>query len=278
MASIRTWSTSAASNNQATPDGFPEGQSPSSLNDCGRELMASLRTWYQDAEWIDWGHTPTRVSDTQFSVPTDQTAVYTVGRRVRIVGATTGYGSISASSYGAPNTTVTVTWDSGTTPTSPTTVSAGIIKSSSSSYVIAPASTTVSGIIEIATEAEVITGTDTSRAVTADGLTTFGSYITQNIQNGNYTLVLTDKGKQIYKASGGAGETITIPANASVAFAVGTIVEIINDGGGDLSIAITTDTMTELLTGNTGTRTLPTNNKAVIQKVTSTAWKYSATG
>lgn len=137
MAAISTWSTTAASNNQATPDGFPEGMAPSSLNDTCRELMASLRTWYQDSQWIDWGHTPTRVSDTQFSVSTDQTAVYTVGRRVRMVGATTGYGSISASSYGAPNTTVTVTWDSGVTPTSPTAVSVGAMTPTNHSLPVA---------------------------------------------------------------------------------------------------------------------------------------------
>lgn len=99
-----------------------------------------------------------------------------------------------------------------------------------------------------------------------------------NEQNGNYTLVLSDAGRTIRKASGGAGETITIPANGSVAFPVGTIIVIVNDGGGDLSIAITTDTLEEYGTGSTGTRTLPDNNKAVIEKVTSTLWKYSATG
>jgi len=134
VANIRTWSTTAANNNQATPDGWPEGQAPSTVNDVGREMMAALRTWYENAQWLDFGHAPTRVSDTQFSVSTDQTAVYTVGRRVRVVGATTGYGLITASSYGAPNTTVTVTWDSGTTPTSPTTASVGILTPTNRSF------------------------------------------------------------------------------------------------------------------------------------------------
>ncbi|UCE39330.1 MAG: hypothetical protein JSW00_08955 [Thermoplasmata archaeon] len=98
-----------------------------------------------------------------------------------------------------------------------------------------------------------------------------------NTQNGNYTLVLADAGKIIRKASGGAGETITIPANASVAFPTGTIIEIQNDGGGDLSIAITSDTLEQWATGSTGTRTLSDNNKAVIEKVSSTAWKYGST-
>ena len=135
MSNLKTWSTTAASNNQSTPDGWPEGQAPSTVNDCGREMMASIRTWYEDAQWIDYGHTPTYVSTTQFSVSGDQTTKYAVGRRVRIVGASTGYGSITASSYGAPNTTVTVTWDSGNTPTSPTTVAVGIITTTSGATV-----------------------------------------------------------------------------------------------------------------------------------------------
>ena len=97
----------------------------------------------------------------------------------------------------------------------------------------------------------------------------------QSIEDGDYTLVLADAATQIYKSAGGAGETITIPANASVAFPIGTIIIIINDGGGDLTIAITTDTL-EKYGGSTGSQTLGDNNKAVIEKVTSTLWKYSS--
>ena len=98
----------------------------------------------------------------------------------------------------------------------------------------------------------------------------------QRIVNGSESLVLTDAAKQIYKATGGAGETITIPANASVAFPIGTIIVIINDGGGDLTIAITTDTL-EPYGGTAGSQTLEDNQKAIIEKVTATLWKYSTT-
>ncbi len=97
----------------------------------------------------------------------------------------------------------------------------------------------------------------------------------QNIQNGNYTLVLTDAPKHIYKASGGAGETYTIPANASVAFSIGTAIPLVNQGGGALSIAITTDTLTMEGTSLTGTRTLADDGIATILKVTATAWMIS---
>jgi hypothetical protein len=99
-----------------------------------------------------------------------------------------------------------------------------------------------------------------------------------NSQNGNYTLVIGDAGKLINKTSGGAGETITIPANGSVAFPVGTMVSINNDGGGTLSIAITTDTLAWPAGAATGTRTLANNGLAVITKVTSTKWKITGVG
>ena len=98
---------------------------------------------------------------------------------------------------------------------------------------------------------------------------------TINTQNGNYTLVLGDAGKTIRKASGGAGETITIPANASVAIPVGTFVAFDNEGGGDLTIAITTDTLIFADDGTTGSRTLADSGYAVAQKVATTTWKIA---
>lgn len=99
-----------------------------------------------------------------------------------------------------------------------------------------------------------------------------------NTQNLDYTLVLTDAGDTIYKASGGAGETITIPAEASVDFPSGTQIDIVNTGGGDLSIAITTDTLRWAGTSETGTRTLASPGWAVIKKYASANWIISGSG
>ena len=99
--------------------------------------------------------------------------------------------------------------------------------------------------------------------------------IPQRSLSASASLALTDCAKRIY-LTGGSGQTLTIPSNASVAFPIGTAIEIINDGGADWSIAITTDTL-EKLNGATGTQTLPDNNKAILEKVTATLWKYSAT-
>lgn len=54
------------------------------------------------------------------------------------------------------------------------------------------------------------------------------SYL-QNVQSGNYTLVLSDAGKQIYSANT-AAQVITVPTNASVAFPIGTLITIVNMG------------------------------------------------
>lgn len=104
--------------------------------------------------------------------------------------------------------------------------------------------------------------------------------IPQNAQTGNYTCVLADAGKHIYHAAAsGAGDTYTIPANASVAYAIGTAITFINrDTTNAVSIAITTDTLTLAGTGSTGTRSLAAYGVATAIKVTSTEWMISGTG
>lgn len=73
--------------------------------------------------------------------------------------------------------------------------------------------------------------------------------------------------------------TVTIPANASVAFPVGSTFTIINqDAAGALTIAITSDTMRWAPDGTTGSRTLAANGIATLIKVASTEWIISGVG
>jgi hypothetical protein len=106
------WSTTAANNATADPSiNWQEGQAPSTVNDSARAMMAAVATWFQSPEWLNLGDTPTYVSGTQFTVPTNRTSVYTVGRRVRAkVTAGTVYGTITASAY-TSLTTVTLSVD-----------------------------------------------------------------------------------------------------------------------------------------------------------------------
>jgi hypothetical protein len=135
MAAISTWSTTAASNNSSSPDGAPEGWAPSEVNAWARETMAAVRTQHEDAEWIDLGDTITYVSGTQFTINgKDVTTAYHVGRRIRVVGSTTGtiYGRITASSF-STNTSITVSWDSGSMSSETLTGSLGILSATNPS-------------------------------------------------------------------------------------------------------------------------------------------------
>jgi hypothetical protein len=48
MSEIQTtdWDETAANNNQTPPAGWPEGQAPSTVNDCAREMMAQIKRWF----------------------------------------------------------------------------------------------------------------------------------------------------------------------------------------------------------------------------------------
>lgn len=98
--------------------------------------------------------------------------------------------------------------------------------------------------------------------------------IPQNAQSGAYTLALTDAGKHISITTGG----VVIPANGSVAFPTGTAVVIYNNSSSPQNISITTDTLRQAGTTNTGTRALGAYGVATVLKVASTTWVISGTG
>lgn len=129
------WSTTPANNaSAATAINWAEGQPPSSVNDSARQMMADVAVWYQNGpEWLNYGLTPTYVSATQFTVAGNQTAIYTVGRRVRaFVAAGTIYGTISSSVFTSA-TAVSVNWDSGSLDSGVSEVDVGFANPSYSS-------------------------------------------------------------------------------------------------------------------------------------------------
>jgi hypothetical protein len=96
----------------------------------------------------------------------------------------------------------------------------------------------------------------------------------QNSQTSGYTLALPDMGKHISITTGG----VTIPANGAVAFPIGSAVTIFNNSGSNQTISITTDTLRQAGTANTGSRTLAQYGVATVLKVTSTVWVISGAG
>ena len=137
---IKDYSTTQADNTSLNTINVAEGMLPSNLNNAIRALMKNTRDWFNDAEWIEYGdgdasYTATYVSATAFTIDgADVTAVYQEKRRVQVVdSAATLYGTISSSSF-STDTTVNVTWDSGSlTSGAITSVYIGIISATNTS-------------------------------------------------------------------------------------------------------------------------------------------------
>ena len=95
----------------------------------------------------------------------------------------------------------------------------------------------------------------------------------QNAQNGNYTLVLADAGKHIYSANT-AAQTITIPTNASVAFAIGTLITVVNRGTTQIVLSATGVTL--ISNGSASAAAYPAvqpNNAVQLLKTGTNTWE-----
>ena len=117
---IKDYSTTQASNTSLNGISTAEGMLPSNLNNAIRALMKNTRDWFNDAQWIEYGDgdgafTVAYASATSFTIAgVDVTSIYHAGRRIKLTASTPGtiFGTIASSSF-STNTTINVTWDSG---------------------------------------------------------------------------------------------------------------------------------------------------------------------
>jgi hypothetical protein len=84
------------------------------------------------------------------------------------------------------------------------------------------------------------------------------------------TAALTDRGGVVEATS-----SATLPANASVAFPVGSLVIFYNDSGVTIPLTITTDTLRLAGTTSTGARTIAARGYAYCRKRATTEWTVS---
>lgn len=100
-----------------------------------------------------------------------------------------------------------------------------------------------------------------------------------NDQSGNYTCVAADSGKMVrHPSGGGAGDTFTIPANASVAYEIGAAITFCNLDSNALTIAIASDTLRIAGVGTAGSRTLAQYGLVTAVKVDTALWLISGSG
>lgn len=278
---VTSWSTSPSSNNAAPPNGWPEGMAAAAVNDTARQMMADLVVEFQRNPVKYLGSVAGTNTITASMTPA--LTAYSAGMMVLFTPANscTGATTLNINSLGAldvqkGNAAALVSGD----------LVAGIpallmLDSGADDWILLNPQTfngvgaTLSGALSV-TGALTLNGALTTDNTTADEPGFKG--LPQNEQNGNYTLVLADAAKHIFKQSG-AGNTLTIPANASVAYPLGTVLTFVNFSSNNVSIAITSDTLVLAGTSTTGTRTLSgINGIATAVKVLSTQWLISGTG
>ena len=140
MAGIKDYSTTAANNTTVGSISVAEGMLPSNINNAFRGLAAEIREFYNDSQWVIYGDgdgsfTAAYASATSFTIAgSDVTAFYHAGRRIKAVGSSTGtiVGTIASSSF-STNTTVNVTWDSGSLSSESLTIYVGALSKTNDS-------------------------------------------------------------------------------------------------------------------------------------------------
>ena len=140
MAGIKDYSSTAANNSSVGGVSIAEGMLPSNINNAFRAFAADIREFYNDSQWVIYGDgdgsfTAAYASATSFTISgSDVTSFYHAGRRIKAVGSSTGtiVGTISSSSF-STNTTVNVTWDSGSLSSETLTIYVGVLSQTNDS-------------------------------------------------------------------------------------------------------------------------------------------------
>lgn len=211
-------------------------------------------------QWIPYPGPPTYISATSFSVVGDQTQSFQVGRRIKSVNtAGTVYSTITASTYGAPNTIVTVVNDSGVLDAGLSQVSYGLISpldgslpggrllnvrvfstAGTATYTKTPGTTSV--VVEVQAGGGAGGGTPATAAgtVSAAGGGQGGGYAKGRFTSGfdGVTVTVGAAGAGAAGAVGGAGGTSSFGALLSVS----------GGAGGQVGFAVSTPA----LSGSTG--------------------------
>jgi hypothetical protein len=95
-------------------------------------------------------------------------------------------------------------------------------------------------------------------------------------QSTNTTVAASDAGKHIY-FTGGSTATLTVNTNATTAIDVGTVILVVNNNSGNLTISGAGVTF-QLANGAAGNRTVATKGMATLLKVATDTWYVSGAG
>lgn len=243
---VTSYSTTAANNNSAAPNGAPEGWAPSAVNDTIRQIMADI------------------------AVEAQKNAVKVLAS---VAGTDTITGSMSPAltAYSAGMIAV---FNPANTNTGAVTLNINSLGALDVFRYGGDALLAGDLVAGVPAHVSLDGGADDFYLLNPQN-TGFRS-VPQNAQTADYTCVLSDAGKHIFAIS--ACDLITIPSNASVAYPVGTVLTFVNANTGTCVIAITSDNLFLAATSSTGSRTLANLGIATAIKTSSTGWIITGTG
>jgi hypothetical protein len=222
MAGIKDYSSTAANNSSVGGVSIAEGMLPSNINNAFRAFAADIREFYNDSQWVIYGDgdgsfTAAYASATSFTISgSNVTSFYHAGRRIKAVGSSTGtiVGTISSSSF-STNTTVNVTWDSGSLSNESLTIYVGVLSQTNDSIpedVIDAANLKSSSVSTAKIAADAVTGAKIADDAINSEHYTDGSIDTAHIADAQITTAkITDANVTTAKI---AGDAIT---NAKIA-------------------------------------------------------------
>ena len=125
------------------------------------------------------------------------------------------------------------------------------------------------GDVTVTHSSDLLTVAGGNVSATIDSTSVNRGYRDTNAQTGtSYGLVASDAGKMV-TLSNASAITLTIPANASVAFPVGTEIDILQLGAGQVTVAITSDTLNSY---NSLTKLAGQYAGATLKKTGTTTW------
>lgn len=263
MSEINTWSITAANNNSAPPNGWPEStMNYSDVNNSARENMAAIARWFADSN----GTLTTAGSANAYTLTPNRTiTAYTAGLDfvVKASFANTGAATINVSALGAKDIR---NLDGAA-------LASGDI-AANRYYRLVYQGTYFLLMPWLVKGDFALSGHNHDSAYVAEEF----REMPQNVQNAIYTLVLTDSGKHIYHSDATA-YAHTIPPNSSVAFDIGTVVSWVNAGSGVITITQGAGvTIRRAGTGTAGNVAVAQYGVATAIKTATDTWYVSGSG
>jgi hypothetical protein len=269
---VTSFSRTPADNNSNPPNGWPEGQSAASVNNCARQLMTDIvneaaKNQCKVLASVAGTNTITASMTPDLDAYAGAAGMFIVFTPAN---ANTGAATLNIDSLGALDILK----------------QGGIALEANDLVTAVPAILVLDAGADdfILLNPQTLTTLSVSGALTLNGVLTTDNTtadevgykgLPQNPQTGNYTTVLADCAKHIY--INGSGLTMTIAANASVAYPLGTVLAFFSSSAGTNTIAINSDTLRWSGTSSTGSRTIAANGEAYAKKITSTVWLISGT-